>query len=221
MDGNRRWAQQRGWPVAFGYRQGVTALRRVVAAARDAGVRVLTAYAFSEENWTRPASEVGILMKLCARAARGELRTLIDDGIRIRLCGRNERLPQPTRAALEELVEATAHNERLTLNLAIDYGGRREISDAVRMLAGEVRDGLRDADSIDESAVGSCLYTAGLPDPDLIIRAGGELRLSNFLLFQSAYAEFWATKTLWPDFDAHHLHAALDAFASRQRRYGT
>jgi undecaprenyl diphosphate synthase len=160
-------------------------------------------------------------MNLCIKAARGELRTLAEDGVRIRLCGRNERLPDKTRAALEELVEETAANEAITLNLAIDYGGRREISDAVRALVGEVRDGLRDAESIDEAVVGSRLYTAGLPDPDLIIRAGGELRLSNFLLFQAAYAEFWATKTLWPDFNETHLHAALDAFALRQRRYGT
>jgi len=221
MDGNRRWAQERGWPVAFGYRQGVTSLRRVVRAARDAGVGVVTAYAFSEENWSRPPAEVSVLMNLCIQAARGELKTLGEDGVRIRLCGRNERLPERTRAALQELVERTASNDAITLNLAIDYGGRREISDAVRALVGEVRDGLRDAESIDESAVNGCLYTAGLPDPDLIVRTGGELRLSNFLLFQSAYAEFWATKTLWPDFDAPHLRAALDAFTLRQRRYGT
>lgn len=221
MDGNRRWAQERGWPVAFGYRQGITSLRRIVRAAQRSGIGVLTAYAFSEENWGRPPAEVSVLMNLCIRAARGELRTLREEGVRIRLCGRNERLPEKTRAALEELVADTAHNDSITLNLAIDYGGRREISDAVRALVGEVRDGLRDAESIDERVVGSMLYTAGLPDPDLIIRTGGELRLSNFLLFQSAYAEFWATKTLWPDFDDAHLHAALDAFASRQRRYGT
>ena len=149
------------------------------------------------------------------------MRALAREGVRVRLCGRSDRLPPQTRAALEDLVAETARNRELTLNLAIDYGGRREIGDAVRALVREVSCGLRDADSIDEHAVGSRLYTAGLPDPDLVIRTGGELRLSNFLLFQAAYAEFWATDVYWPDFNETHLRAALDAFASRQRRYGT
>jgi undecaprenyl diphosphate synthase len=221
MDGNRRWAMERGLPIVAGYQRGVTALRRVLRAARIAGVGVVTAYAFSEENWSRPPAEVNLLMKLCARAARGELRALAGENVRVRLCGRNERLPKRTHAALEDLVARTAHNNGITLNLAVDYGGRREIGDAVRALAREVRGGLRDADSIDEHAVQSRLYTAGLPDPDLVIRTGGELRLSNFLLFQAAYAEFWATKTYWPDFDEARFQAALEAYALRQRRYGT
>lgn len=221
MDGNRRWAAQRGLPIAYGYHRGVHALRRTLRAAQRANVRVVTAYAFSEENWNRPRAEVRLLMELCARAARGELRALAREGVRVRLCGRSDRLPAATRAALEALVAETAPNERLTLNLAIDYGGRREIGDAVRALVREVHDGLRDADSIDERAVESCLYTAGLPDPDLVIRTGGELRLSNFLLFQAAYAEFWATDAYWPDFGETHLRQALAAFDARQRRYGT
>jgi undecaprenyl diphosphate synthase len=221
MDGNRRWAAQRGLPIACGYRRGIATLRRVLRAASAAGVRVVTAYAFSEENWERPASEVGLLMRLCTRAARGELRRLAKEGVRVRLCGRAERLPASTRAALERLVMQTSQNRGILLNLAIDYGSRREIGDAVRALVEEVRAGLRDASSIDERALASRLYTAGLPDPDLIIRTGGELRLSNFLLFQSAYAEFWATPTYWPDFDESHFKAALDDFESRQRRYGT
>jgi undecaprenyl diphosphate synthase len=221
MDGNRRWAAERGLPIAFGYERGVRALRRTLIAARRAQVRVVTAYAFSEENWTRPRAEVRLLMKLCAHAARGELRALGREGVRVRLCGRSDRLPAQTLSALQQLVADTAGNDGITLNLAIDYGGRREIGDAVRALAREVSRGLRDAESIDENAVGSRLYTAGLPDPDLVIRTGGELRLSNFLLFQAAYAEFWATNTYWPDFDETDLQAALDAFASRQRRYGT
>jgi undecaprenyl diphosphate synthase len=221
MDGNRRWAAQRGLPIACGYRRGIATLRRTLRAASVAGVRVVTAYAFSEENWERPASEVGLLMRLCTRAARGELRRLAKEDVRVRLCGRTERLPASTRAALERLVVETSHNRGILLNLAIDYGGRREIGDAVRALVEEVRAGLRDASSIDERALASRLYTAGLPDPDLIIRTGGELRLSNFLLFQSAYAEFWATPTYWPDFDESHFKAALDDFESRQRRYGT
>ena len=221
MDGNRRWARERGLPVALGYKQGVTALRRAVRAARRLGIGVVTAYAFSEENWGRPKSEVSALMGLCVEAACGELRALGNEGVRVRLCGRNERLPRAAREALANLVERTAGNCAITLNLAVDYGGRREIGDAVRALAREVSAGLRDAESIDEAAVASRLYTADLPDPDLVIRTGGELRLSNFLLFQTAYAEFWATPTFWPDFDETHLRAALDDFASRNRRYGT
>lgn len=221
MDGNRRWAAEHRLPIGFGYRRGIAALYRTLRAASAAGVRVVTAYAFSEENWERPAGEVGLLMRICARAARGELRRLAAEGVRIRLCGRTERLPESTRVALENLVGETSQNPGIVLNLAIDYGGRREIGDAVRSLVEEVSSGERDASSIDEGALASRLYTAGLPDPDLIIRAGGELRLSNFLLFQSAYSEFWATPTYWPDFDETHFKAALDEFKSRQRRYGT
>jgi undecaprenyl diphosphate synthase len=221
MDGNRRWARERGLPVAYGYFRGVVALKRIVRAAKRAGVEVVSVFAFSDENWQRPPAEVDGLMQLCARSARGQLRSLIKDGIRVRLCGRLERLPARTREALESLVTDTAGNAGFTLNVALDYGGRREISDAVRALVREVRAGLRDVESIDERAVGSRLYTAGLPDPDLIVRTGGELRLSNFLLFQAAYAEFWSTQIYWPDFDETHLQAALDDFALRQRRYGT
>jgi undecaprenyl diphosphate synthase len=221
MDGNRRWAARHGLPIACGYHRGIESLRRTLRAARAARVRVVTAYAFSEENWERPAGEVGLLMKICARAARGELRRLGKEDVRICLCGRTERLPAKTRGALERLVAETAQNRGIVLNLAIDYGGRRELGDAVRALAEEVRTGVRDASSIDEHALASHLYTAGLPDPDLIIRTGGELRLSNFLLFQSAYAEFWATPTYWPDFDEGHFKAALDDFELRRRRYGT
>jgi undecaprenyl diphosphate synthase len=221
MDGNRRWARQRNLPIAFGYRSGIAALRRTVRAARQARIPILTTFAFSEENWNRPSGEVDLLMKLCVQAAVGELRALAKEGVRVRLCGRGDRLPGTARAALAQLVSSTAKNTALTLNLAIDYGGRREIGDAVRALVREVKAGLRDVESIDEHAVQSRLYTADLPDPDLVIRTGGELRLSNFLLFQSAYAEFWATETFWPDFGEADLRSALDDFTARQRRYGT
>ena len=221
MDGNRRWAREHGLPVACGYQRGVGALRRTLRAAHAERVRVVTAYAFSEENWSRPSAEVDFLMSLCVQAAHDELRSLVDEGVRVRLCGRSERLPQRTRAALEDLVASTAANDGITLNLAINYGARREIGDAVRALVREVHAGLRDVESIDEHAVHSRLYTADLPDPDLLIRTGGELRLSNFLLFQAAYAELWATDVYWPDFGEEHLRAALDDFALRQRRYGT
>jgi undecaprenyl diphosphate synthase len=221
MDGNRRWARERGLPIAYGYRRGVTALRRTLRAAACANVGVVTAFAFSGENWARPAAEVSLLMQLCVQAANRELQSLIAEGVRVRLCGSTLRLPAGTRAALETLVKRSERNRRITLNLAIDYGARREIRDAVRALVGEVHAGIRDVDSIDERAIGSKLYTAGLPDPDLIIRTGGELRLSNFLLFQAAYAEFWSTRTYWPDFGEAELRAALADFASRERRYGT
>lgn len=221
MDGNRRWARERHLPIATGYQRGVTALRRTLREARRARIPIVTAFAFSEENWNRPSREVDLLMRLCVRAAADELRGLAKEGVRVRLCGRGDRLPAGTRAALEDLVTKTAHNDGVILNLAIDYGARREIGDAVRELVREVNAGLRDVDSIDEFAVESRLYTAGLPDPDLVIRTGGELRLSNFLLFQAAYAEFWATDTYWPDFGEAELQAALHDFALRQRRYGT
>lgn len=221
MDGNRRWARERGLPIACGYRRGVTALRRTLRAARRAQVQIVTAYAFSDENWNRPANEVDLLMSLCFRAARNELRALVHEGVRVRLCGRSDRLPSGTRDALERLVAETATNDAVTLNLAINYGARREIGDAVRALVREVNAGLRDVESIDEHAIESRLYTAGLPDPDLVIRTGGELRLSNFLLFQAAYAEFWSTAIYWPDFGEADLQAALHDYALRQRRYGT
>jgi undecaprenyl diphosphate synthase len=221
MDGNRRWARERGLPIAHGYRCGIRALRRTLRAAARAGIRVVTAFAFSEENWGRPAAEVNLLMRLCVSAAHRELQSLVSEGVSVRLCGSTNRLPAGTRRALETLVRQSAANRKVILNLAIDYGARREIRDAVCALVGEVRAGIRDVDSIDERAIGSKLYTAGLPDPDLIIRTGGELRLSNFLLFQAAYAEFWSTRTYWPDFDEAELRAALADFSSRQRRYGT
>lgn len=221
MDGNRRWARERGLPGVFGHRRGVDALRRAVRAAKMQGVEVLTAYAFSEENWRRAGDEVDMLMTLCARSARAELRRIAGNSVRVRLCGRDDRLPEATRAALESLVTETSGNRELTLNLAIDYGGRREIGDAVRALAREVLAGTRAVDSIDEHAVRSRLYNADLPDPDLVIRTGGELRLSNFLLFQTAYAEFWSTTDYWPDFRESHFAAALHDFALRARRYGT
>ncbi len=221
MDGNRRWARERGLPIAYGYRRGIAALRRTLEEAHRHGIRVVTAYAFSEENWKRPAPEVDLLMSLCVKAARGELRALGECGVRVRLCGRAERLPARTKAALDRLVADTAPNAGITLNLAVDYGSRREISDAVRSLVRDVNAGIRDVDSIDERAISSCLYTADLPDPDLVIRTGGELRLSNFLLFQAAYAEFWSTTAYWPEFGAAHLGAALADFSSRHRRYGT
>jgi undecaprenyl diphosphate synthase len=221
MDGNRRWATARGLPVAEGYRLGVDALRRTVEAAARAGIEVLTVFAFSEENWSRPVEQTRIIMELCRWAALGQMQDLVRDGVRVRLCGRLAALPAATREALERLCASTSRNSRITLNIAIDYGGRREIADAVRALAREVERGLRTAASIDDETIAMRLYTAGLPDPDLVIRTGGERRISNFLLYQSAYAEFWWTETLWPDFGETDLAAALSDYERRQRRYGT
>ena len=221
MDGNRRWAQAHGLPISEGYRLGVDALRRTIVAAAQAGIEVVTVFAFSEENWSRPLDQTRTIMELCRSAAIGQLHDLVRDGVQVRLCGRLAALPPATREALERLCALTARNSRITLNLAIDYGGRREIGDAVRALAREVERGLRTAASIDDETIATRLYTAGLPDPDLVIRTGGEHRISNFLLYQSAYAEFWWSETLWPDFGEADLTAALADFARRQRRYGT
>lgn len=221
MDGNRRWARSHGLPVAEGYRLGVDALRRTVEAAARAGIEVLTVFAFSEENWSRPADQTRSIMELCRWAAIGQMHDLIRDGVRVRLCGRLAALPSSTREALERLSDSTSGNSKITLNIAIDYGGRREIADAVRSLAREVERGVRTAASIDDETIATRLYTAGLPDPDLLIRTGGEQRISNFLLYQSAYAEFWWTDALWPDFGERDLAAALADYERRQRRYGT
>jgi undecaprenyl diphosphate synthase len=221
MDGNRRWAKQRGLPVAEGYRLGVDSLRRTVEAAARAGIEVLTVFAFSEENWSRPADQTRTIMDLCRWAAVAQMQDLVRDGVRVRLCGRLAALPRATREALQRLSDATSTNCKITLNIAIDYGGRREIADAVRALAREVERGVRTAASIDDETIATRLYTAGLPDPDLVIRTGGERRISNFLLYQSAYAEFWWTETLWPDFGETDLAAALGDYERRQRRYGT
>ena len=221
MDGNRRWARSRGLPVSEGHRLGVDALRRTVEAAARAGIEVLTVFAFSEENWSRPVEQTRAIMELCRWAAMGQVQDLVRDGVRVRLCGRLAALPQATRQALERLCTATADNSKITLNIAIDYGGRREIADAVRALAREVERGTRTAASIDDETIATRLYTAGLPDPDLVIRTGGERRISNFLLYQSAYAEFSWTETLWPDFGEADLAAALTDYERRQRRYGT
>ncbi len=221
MDGNRRWARERGLPSIEGHRIGARRLREIARAAADAGIGVLTVYAFSEENWRRSPAEVRLLMELVGLYARSEQAALVQENVRVRIIGRLERLPQGTRRALEQLVAATAHNARLQLNLAIDYSARTELCDAVRALAADVAAGKLDASKVSEKDISGYLYTAGQPDPDLLIRTGGELRLSNFLLYQVAYTELWSTPTHWPDFDAKHLFRAIGDFTKRERRYGT
>jgi undecaprenyl diphosphate synthase len=220
MDGNRRWAAANGLPQIEGHRRGMLTLRRIVIAAAKAGIEVLTVYAFSEENWGRSSAEVGTLMDLGATFARREGDAFAREGVRVRLIGRRDRLPVALREAMAALETRTAANNGMTLNLAFDYGARTELASAVRMLAEEVAAGRLEPDAIDEDAIAGRLSTAGLPDPDLLIRTGGDLRLSNFLLYQCAYTELWSTTVPWPQFDARAFGGALASYAQRQRRFG-
>lgn len=220
MDGNRRWAASNELPQIEGHRRGMLTLRRVVIAAAKAGIEVLTVYAFSEENWGRSAAEIGSLMEIGAAFARREAQAFAREGVRVRVIGRRDRLPVALREAFTMLETQTAGGAAMTLNLAVDYGGRSELASAVRMLAGEVAAGRLEPDAIDENAIAAQLSTAGLPDPDLLIRTGGELRLSNFLLYQCAYTELWSTAVPWPQFDARAFAGALASYAQRQRRFG-
>jgi undecaprenyl diphosphate synthase len=220
MDGNRRWAAAHGLPAIEGHRRGVQTLHRVIEAASRAHIDVLTVYAFSEENWGRPNDEVGPLFDLARAFARREAKALVRENVRVRLIGRRDRLPRAAVDALEELETRTIACSGLTLNLAIDYGARTELAGAIRTLAIDVAAGRLDPAAIDDAAISARLHTAGQPDPDLLIRTGGDLRLSNFLLYQCAYTELWSTAVTWPDFDAAAFDAALASFASRQRRFG-
>ena len=216
MDGNRRWARQRGLHELEGHPAGVEAIRGILRHARRRGIAVLTLYAFSRENWARTDEEVTALFGLLEAAIRNETDELRAQGVRIRMIGRVSELPQETRVSIEDALSATAGGTEMLLNIAFNYAGRTELVDAVRRI---VASGVP-ADEVDEATIAEALYTAGTPDPDLVIRTGGEHRLSNFLLWQSAYAELVLTETLWPDFGAEALDAALDEFASRHRRFG-
>lgn len=220
MDGNGRWAVQRGLPRTMGHRAGVEALRGVVKAAPDLGIKILTCYAFSTENWKRPKDEVDTLMNLLLEYCRLEAETLHQNGVRIKAIGRIQELPKAQQQEIARAVELTRNNDRLILNLAVNYGGQAELVDAFRSLAAEVKAGGLEPEAIDAEAVRRHLYTAELPDPDLIIRTAGEMRLSNFLLWQSAYAEIWVTDVYWPDFTREHLEQALRDYARRERRFG-
>ena len=221
MDGNRRWARERGMPASEGHRAGVAALRATVRAAARAGVSILTVFAFSEENRRRGPAEVGALMELVRAVATLEADALREQNVRVGALGRIEALPAATRAAVETLVRKTAECDGMLLNLALNYGARTELCDAIRALAIDVRSGALDLDAIDDDVLGKYLYTAGLPDPDLLIRTGGELRVSNFLLYQIAYTELWSTPHHWPAFDERLFGSALADYATRQRRFGT
>jgi undecaprenyl diphosphate synthase len=216
MDGNRRWARGRGVDELDGHAAGVEAIREILRHSVRRGIPVLTLYAFSRENWARTDPEVVGLFGLLEQAIRSETEELRDQGVRVRLLGRLDELPGETRASIEGALDATSGGDRLLLNIAFNYAGRTELVDAVRSI---VRDGLA-PDDIDEATIAEALYTAGMPDPDLVIRTGGEYRLSNFLIWQSAYAELLTSDTLWPDFGPADLDGALAEFASRSRRFG-
>ncbi|MFZ5476408.1 MAG: isoprenyl transferase [Myxococcota bacterium] len=220
MDGNGRWAESRGLPRVKGHEAGAESVRDVTRACRELGISALTLYSFSTENWKRPEDEVGALMGLLARYLAEERREILDNGIRLNAIGQIDRLPLAVRAALKELMLASRDNKGMVLTLALSYGSRAEIVDAAKALAKKCAAGRMRPDQIDEAAFSAELATAGLPDPDLLVRTSGELRLSNFLLWQLAYAEIYVTDTLWPDFRRDELKAALEAFGKRERRFG-
>ncbi len=216
MDGNGRWARARGLPRLAGHRAGAENVRRVLRAAVEFGIQILTIYAFSTENWGRPKDEVRNLLSIMERVIDRELSELHKEGVQVRHIGRLERIPPKLRQKVQDAIELTRDNQRLVLNVAFDYGGRVELVDAIRRI---IADGVP-AEQVDESLISRYLYTAGLPDPDLIIRTGGEMRVSNFLIWQGAYAEFYVTATLWPDFGKDELYKALENYNQRERRFG-
>jgi undecaprenyl diphosphate synthase len=220
MDGNRRWARRHGVPAIEGHRRGMVALRRVTRAASDLGIDVLTVYGFSTENWNRDVREISLLFELCVHFARGELIELRRNNVRVRVIGDWESLPQAPRLALADLQNQTAANTGLLLNLAVNYSSHAELARAVAAIARDVAGGRIAPEAVNETMIGRYLYTAGLPELDLLIRPGGEHRLSNFLLYQAAYAELVMTDVYWPDFSKDDLVRALIVFQQRERRFG-
>jgi len=220
MDGNGRWAERRGQPRILGHRAGMRSVRAVIEAAGDLGIEALTLYAFSKENWKRPAAEVHALMGLLRRYMKSEREELIARGARIEAIGDLEQLEATAREELDRLIAATAHCDRLRVTLALSYGGRAEIVAAARRIARAAAAGELDPDALDETAFARFLYSPDLPDPDLLVRTSGEMRISNFLLWQIAYAELHVTETLWPDFDRAAFFEAIEEYQSRERRFG-
>lgn len=220
MDGNGRWARSHGKERLLGHWEGYRTLKRTVYAADDMGIRYLTVYGFSSENWRRPEGEVSGLMSLMLAAMRAEIEDLAENGIRVKVIGRLNELPDDLRGEFLRAMRRTESHTKLTFTLAINYGGRAEIVDAVRAIAADAARDAMDVASIGEDAITTRLYSPETPDPDLIIRTAGELRLSNFLLWQSAYAEIWVTPTLWPDFTPEHLALAVADYNRRTRRFG-
>ena len=220
MDGNGRWAQRQDLPRIEGHRRGVASVRRTTEEASRLGIEQLTLYCLSSENWKRPQQEIDFLMHLLEQYMIEERATIMDNNLRVRMIGRREGIPDQVLRELDKTVEMSAANSGMWLNLAINYGGRAELVHAVQSLADDVAAGALAPSAIDEQAIASRLYTAGLADPDLLIRTAGEMRISNFLLWQISYAEIWVTDRCWPEFDETALHEAIADFANRNRKFG-
>lgn len=220
MDGNGRWAKAQGKVRTFGHQKGAETLKTIVRAADALGVKAISAYAFSTENWKRPITEVNFIMDLLSRYLTSEIQEFNENNVQVRFLGSREGLPAIVQEKMDNAIRETQNNTGIVLNLAINYGGQAEILNAVKNIAQEVKDGKVDVSEIDNNYFENHLYTAGLPAPDLLIRPGGDLRISNFLLWQIAYAEIWTTKTYWPDFTPDHLVEAILAFQGRERRFG-
>ncbi len=220
MDGNGRWAQQQGLPRIEGHRRGVASVRRTTEECARLGIEQLTLYCLSSENWKRPPAELDFLMHLLQQYMIEERTTIMEQNIRVAVIGRREGIPPEALREIDKTIALSGPNTGLRLCLAVNYGSRAELADAVRRIAEEVRAGRLDPAEVDEQTLDSHLYTAGMPDPDLLIRTAGELRLSNFLLWQISYAEIWVTDLCWPEFDEAQLHQAIRSFAARDRRFG-
>jgi undecaprenyl diphosphate synthase len=220
MDGNGRWAKRQGLPRIMGHRRGVDALKDILRCCKDWGIGALTAYAFSTENWGRPLEEVNFLMTLFERVLRQELREMMEENVQIKFVGNLDALPRSLQAEIERSMIETRQNQGIKFTVATNYGGRQEIVQACRAIAAQVQQGLLQPEDIDETLFERHLYTAGVCDPDLLIRTSGEMRVSNFLLWQVAYSELYVTDTLWPDFDRTEFHRALCAYQQRDRRFG-
>ncbi|CEJ43916.1 isoprenyl transferase [Umezakia ovalisporum] len=221
MDGNGRWAKRQGLPRIMGHKRGVDALKNLLRCCKDWGIQALTAYAFSTENWKRPHEEVDFLMTLFQKVLRQELREMIEENVQIQFVGNLNALPLSLQAEISRSMAATRHNHAIRFTVATNYGGRQEILQACRAIAEKVQQGVLKPDQIDEQLFERHLYTAGITDPDLLIRTSGEMRLSNFLLWQMAYGEIYITDALWPDFDRNEFYQALSAYQRRERRFGT
>ena len=220
MDGNGRWAQTLGKPRTFGHEEGARRVKEIVTASRELGVKVLTLYSFSTENWNRPPAEIAALMDILRRYLLSERKLMLENGIRLNAIGQVSRLPLVARLPLRALMNETRNNTDMILNLALSYGSRAELVEAVKQLGQEVKTGRLRPEDIDQDMISSKLFTAGMPDPDLMIRTSGELRLSNFLLWQSAYSELYVVDKAWPEFRTEDLNTAFEVFGSRERRYG-
>ena len=220
MDGNGRWAKKRGLPRVAGHKRGVDTVKEIVEACAEVGVKYLTLYTFSTENWKRPKDEVSTLMRLLLRSLRDRVNELYDNDIRLTTIGNTESLPEEVQKQLYSGIERTKNNKKMVLNLALSYSGRWELLEAVKKIVDKANEGKISPENIDENLVSSFLTTKGIPDPDLVIRTSGEFRVSNFLLWQIAYSEFIITETLWPDFSKYDLYDAIKVFQKRERRFG-